>query len=157
MIKNLSFKLIPLLLLGIFASCSSTPPVNKISSGFIPKPIKATYQATYDYTWLVTAAEMQRYPIKMISKEAGSIETLPQTNISEKYEDRLKHYIDIKIRRLPDMNQIPQTQVEITKFVSTDPAVGSSKPIPSDLIEEKVIHHRIKRLLEIERKKLERN
>jgi hypothetical protein len=156
MMKNLFLSLALSLLFIVFISCSSMPPVNQVSTGFVPKPIKVTYLASYDYTWQVTKAEMQRYPLKLVNKEAGSIETLPQVNISDKYQDRLKYYIDIKIKKLPDLNQIPQTEVEITKFVLTDPAIGMPKPVPSDLIEEKVIHHRIKRLLEIERKKLER-
>ena len=134
------------------------PPVNKYGTGFVSKPIKVIYRASYDYTWKVTAAEMQHFPIRVINKKAGAIATLPQTSISDKYEQRLSYYIDIKLRKLePTLDQIPQTEVEITKFVKTDPAIGLPKPLPSDLIEEKVIHHRIKRLLEIERKKLERN
>jgi len=141
----------------LLSSCASSPPMKKTGYGLVPKPVKTIYQATYDYTWKVTFAEMQRYQLEIINKKAGNIQTSVQKNVDPDYPERLSHYIDIKLRSLPPVDKIPQTEVEITKFISTDPAIGMPKPIASDLIDEKVIHHRIKRLLEIERKKLEGN
>ncbi len=157
MIKNIKLSLITILFYLSFISCSSTPPLGNRGYGFTPKTISTTYQASYEYTWKVTLYEVQRYQLNIVNKEAGTIITKPVSKISDKHEDKVVEYIDIKLTALNPINSIPQTKVEITKFSRTDPYIGRPKPVKSDLVEEKIIHHRIKRLLEIERKKLERN
>lgn len=111
---------------------------------------------------------MQRYPLLIANKDAGTITTQQIVSISDRYEEpnvinnleprgETKYYIDLRIRELAPLNNIPQTEVTIIKYLSKLTQMGAAKPIESDYLDEKVILHRIKRLLELERLKLERN
>ena len=149
-------------------ACSTTPPEFTHSVNFVPSPRIKIYQANYEYTWKVALAEMQRYPLSIINKEAGTITTDRIQAISDRYETQsvienmetrseVKFYLDVRIRELPPENGIPQTEVSVTKYITQFTQLGSPKPLRSDYLDEKVILHRIKRLLEIERLKLEGN
>jgi hypothetical protein len=159
--------LVALVVLTIGA-CSSGPPLNNRSVNFVPAPLVVTYQASYDYTWMVTLAEMQKFPLSIVNKDAGTIKTDVISVISDRYEtpdiirnldprSPTKYHLEVTIRELPAAGSIPQTEVSVIKYVAKVTQYGSQQPIKSDYIDEKVIIHRIKRLLEIERLKIERN
>jgi len=148
--------------------CSTTPPELSRGVNFVPSARIRIYQANYEYTWKVALAEMQRYQLSIVNKAAGTITTDQILAISDRYEAQsvidnleprsdVRYYIDLRIRELPPENGIPQTEVSATKYITQLSQLGSPKPIQSDYMDEKVILHRIKRLLEIERMKLERN
>ena len=148
--------------------CSTTPPEISHGVNFVPSARIRIYQANYEYTWKVALAEMQRYPLSIINKEAGTITTEQIPAISDRYESQsvidnleprsnVRYYIDIRIRELPPENGVPQSEVSATKYVVQLSQFGAPKPLQSDYMDEKVILHRIKRLLELERLKLERN
>ena len=152
----------------LFWACNTTPPEISRSINFTPAPIIKVYQANYEYTWKAAMAEMQRYPLAIVNKDAGTITTEKIPAISDRYETQsvidnleprndVKFYIDLRIWELPSKDGIPQTELSVTKYVSQISALGIIKPLKSDYLDEKVILHRIKRLLEIERLKLERN
>ncbi|MFH1223370.1 MAG: hypothetical protein V1647_03395 [Pseudomonadota bacterium] len=139
------------------AACSSAPPVDTTKTTANIKPLTTTFQAEYDYTWNAALKEMQRYDLKIINKDAGSI----MTNYLSAYEGRqerneFRYYIELKITSLPALNSIPQTQVVVTKYIHEARGIEGNRPSVSDGVDEQVITHRIKRLLEIERAKLER-
>jgi hypothetical protein len=152
------------------AACSSQPPtMSSDRVGFVPKTLTVIYLASYDYTWNAALKEMQRYQLSIVNKEAGTIITDETTAYSDRYETtasinnldprgKVKYNFDVRVKELaPTPDSIPQTEISILKSLVRTNEFGVKKPIPSDLIDEKVILHRIKRLLEIERLKLERN
>jgi hypothetical protein len=165
--KKRLFFLITLVALALGA-CSSGPPLSKSGVNFVPTPLVTIYQASYDYTWKAALQEMQRFPLNIVNKDAGTIQTETITIISDRYESAdiiknldprspTKYHLEVMVRELPAVGSIPQTEVSIIKYVVKVTQYGSLKPIKSDHIDERVIRHRIKRLLEIERTKIERN
>ncbi|MEI6092824.1 MAG: hypothetical protein WCQ47_03985 [bacterium] len=161
-------KFFPVLIILLVSCCSTTPPEFSRTVNFVPSARTRVYQANYDYTWKVAMEEMQRYPLVVANKDAGTITTQQIISISDRYETpdvvnnqdprgETKYYIDIKITELAPVNNVPQTEVSVVKYLSKLSQLGTSKPLESDYLDEAVILHRIKRLLEIERLKLERN
>ncbi|MCX6112670.1 MAG: hypothetical protein NTY22_05225 [Proteobacteria bacterium] len=149
-------------------ACNTTPPEFTPSVNFVPAPRITIYQANYEYTWKAAMAEMQRYPLSIVNREAGTITTDNIIAISDRYEtpnvisnleprSEVKFYIDVRIRELPPVNNIPQTEVSVIKYITQLTQLGGPRPLKSDYLDEKVILYRIKRLLELERLKLERN
>ena len=152
----------------LFLACSSTPPEFSKGTDFVPTPVTKIYQADYEYAWKAALAEMNRFPLKVVNKDAGTITTDRIFVISDRYESQdsikeleprgeIKYYIDVNIRALSPVNSIPQTEVSVIKYISRLSQLGTSRPLKSDYLDEKVIMHRIKRLLELERLKIERN
>ena len=151
-----------------FGACSSGPPLSNSGVNFVPSPLVVTYQASYDYTWKVALEEMQRFPLSIVNKDAGTIKTDTISVISDRYEtpnviknldprSPVKYSIEVTIRELPPTVTIPQTEVSVVKYIVKASQYGSMQQVKSDYIDERVIIHRIKRLLEIERLKIERN
>ncbi len=138
-------------------ACSSTPPVTYSSTSAGPEPVTRIYYANYDYTWQTALKELQRFNLKIINKDSGIIVTEDMTGYSSGFvRSQFRFYFDIKIDALPPENGLPQTKISITKFIYKLGGMAQEKSVKSNFIDEKVILYRVKRLLEIERKKLER-
>lgn len=141
----------------LFSACSSMPPTES-RTGVSTVPITNTFMANYDYTWDAALNEMGHYDLKIVNKDAGSIVTNNMSTFEGRQErNEFRQHIDVKVTALgPDENNLPQTQVTVTKYILKLRGLERDKPVMSDTVEEKVILYRIKRLLEIERLKLER-
>lgn len=138
-------------------ACSSTPPVSYSSTSSGSEPISRVYFANYDYTWQMALKELQRFDLKLVNKDSGIIVTEDMTGYSSGFvRSQFRFYFDVKIEALPPQNNLPQTRISITKFIYKVGGLSQDKPVKSNLIDEKVILYRVKTLLEIERKKLER-
>jgi len=122
-----------------------------------PKPVPMIFYADYDYAWDSALKEMQRYNLKTVNKEVGSIITDEMREYEGRQErNEYRYHIEVALTVLPKEEELPQTQVVITKYVSQYRGLDTDRLVASDLVEEKVILHRIQRLLEIERTKLQK-
>jgi hypothetical protein len=138
-------------------ACSSTPPAAYNSRTSSSEPVIQIFYANYDYTWQTTLQEMQRFNLKTANKDSGAIITEDMAGYSSGFvRSQYRFYFDVRLDTLPIENGLPQTQVSITKFLYKEGGLSPEKPVKSNYIDEKVILYRIRRLLEIERKKLER-
>jgi hypothetical protein len=138
-------------------ACSSTPPVAYNNNASSSEPVVRVFYANYEYTWETALKEMQRFNLKIVNKDSGTILTDDLTGYSSGFvRSQFRYSFDVRIEALPPDKGLPQTQVSITKFVYKEGGLFPEKSVRSNFIDEKVILYRIKRLLEIERKKLER-
>ncbi len=139
------------------AACSSSPPVAYNSSSASSDPVVRVYYANYDYVWKCALKEMERFSLKIANKDSGIIVTDDLTGYSSGFvRSQFRYSFDVKIVALAPDKGLPQTQISITKFIYKEGGMFPEKAIRSNFVDEKVILYRIKRLLEIERKKLER-
>jgi len=138
-------------------ACSSTPPVPYSSTSSGSEPVTRIYFANYDYTWKAALKELQRFNLKLVNQDSGIIVTEDMTGYSTGFvRSQFRFYFDVRIDALPPENGLPQTKISITKFIYKMGGLSQEKSVKSNFIDEKVILYRVKRLLEIERKKLER-
>jgi len=139
------------------ASCNTAPPVTYSATSTGAEPMVKVYYATYDYTWQTTLKEMQRFNLKVVNKDSGVIITDDTVGYSgDLIRSQFRYYFEIQLIALPMSNGVPQTQISVTKFIYKTGGLFPERPVKSDLIDERVILYRVKRLLEIERAKLER-
>ena len=147
-----------LFLLSLLTSCSSKAPI--MHGGVIeaPKTMEQVYYANYQYTWNATLNELQRFGINLANQNSGQIVTEENIYYSNKgaIRARYKYYYKVQVTELPMSAESYKTSVSVTKFTYKDGGVERDSSVKSDTVEEQVILHRIKTLLEIERKKLER-
>jgi len=138
-------------------ACSSAPPAPYSTVSAASEPVIRIYFANYDYTWGAALKELQRFNLKISNKDSGVIVTEDMTGYSSGFvRSQFRFYFDVKLEALPPENGLPQTQVSITKFIYKMGGISPDRSVQSNFLDEKVIHYRVKRLLEIERKKLER-
>ena len=138
-------------------ACSSSPPVAYNNNAASSEPVVRIYYANYEYTWASALKEMQRFSLKVVNKDSGIILTDDLVGYSSGFvRSQFRYSFDVRIVPLPPEKGLPQTQISITKFIYKEGGLSPEKSVKSNLIDEKVILYRIKRLLEIERKKLER-
>jgi len=138
-------------------ACSSTPPAPYSTTSSASEPVTRVYYANYDYTWNAALKELQRFNLKLVNKDSGVIVTEEMTGYSNGFvRSQFRFYFDVRIDALPPENSLPQTRISITKFIYKIGGLSEEKPVESNFIDEKVILYRVKRLLEIERKKIER-
>ena len=138
-------------------ACSSAPPVAYSSTSSASEPVVRVYYANYDYTWQTALKELQRFNLKLVNKDSGIIVTEDMTGYSTGFvRSQFRFYFDVRIEALPLEQGIPQTKISIAKFIYKIGGLSQEKSVKSNLIDEQVILYRVKRLLEIERKKLER-
>lgn len=138
-------------------ACSSSPPVAYDNNSSSSEPADRVFYANYDYTWQTALQEMQRFNLKVVNKDSGIILTENLIGYSSGFvRSQFRYFFDVRIVSLPPDKGLPQTKVSITKFIYKEGGLYPEKSVKSNLIDERVILYRIKRLLEIERKKLER-
>ena len=151
------YKVLTIISVLFLTACSSTPPAIYNTKSSSSEPISRIYYANYDYTWMMALKELQRFNLKITNKASGTIVTDDMNGFSSGYvRSQFRYYFDVKVTALAPEKGIPQTQVSITKFIYKDRGMFPEKPIKSNAVDETVILYRIKRLLEIERIKLER-
>ena len=139
------------------AACSSSPPVAFNNNASSSEPVVRVYYANYEYTWKCALKEMQRFSLKTVNKDSGIMLTDDMVGYSSGFvRSQFRYSFDVSIVSLPPEKGLPQTQISITKFIYKEGGMFPEKSVRSNFIDEKVILYRIKRLLEIERKKLER-
>jgi hypothetical protein len=162
-VKHLFYFFLPIVL-----SCSSTSQSLSLSKGAIPKELSKVFLASYKYTWKAALKETERFPLKISNQNAGVIVTEDITTFDDAYEtfaDRqsqdvrkeLTYRIEIRLKPLPKTGKYPRTEVRVTKFIKRHDDFGKSTDLKSNMYDERVILYRIKRLLRIERLKIEKN
>ncbi|MBN1115296.1 MAG: hypothetical protein JXA66_08140 [Oligoflexia bacterium] len=148
-------------------SCSSTPPHIK-PGNIVPVTLSRVFLASYEYTWAAALKECGRFSLKITNKDAGIIQTEDIVTFDDNYETaaarlnadprtEIKYSIEIKITPLEQSDKYPRTGVSVTKYVAKLNEFGQERPVNSNMTDENTILYRIKRLLELERLKIERN
>jgi hypothetical protein len=118
--------------------------------------------------WKSAMKEMERYSLGTINKDAGIIETEVISTYDQRYANDIvadktfakplyKYRITVRISPLESKGVYPKTEVAVSKYIAKVGDLGVTSHIDSKQIDEKVILYRIKRLLEIERFKIDKS
>jgi hypothetical protein len=130
-------------------SCSSTQNKRNIS-----KELSKTINASYIKVWQASLKELSRFKLKKVDFDNGiiiteDIETYEFLN-NKNIKSTIKSYFYLSINEL---SKYPyKTKISVSKFSKLN---NSNRIIGTDYIDEQIILYRVKRNLELERKKLE--
>lgn len=145
-----------ILLMLSFLSCSSTP---RKPQGSILKPYVQFQDADFRETWFATLAAVKNFPIKIVDKNSGIIETDWVDYASDLYSETFGGDVvpqegRFRIRiHVVEKFDAPKTRVSITKYDQIAGFLpGTFSDIPSNGTTENIMQYRIKRQIEMNRR-----
>jgi len=129
-------------------SCSST------NNKFTSKEISKIFNASYNMVWEASIKELESYKFKITDYDTGTIIT-EKILTYEKLNSFQNTYISIESHFYINISTVStnpyKTKVAITKYANL---INSNTIIGTDYLDEKILLYRIKRSLELKRKKI---
>ena len=148
-----------LILLSFLTSCAATPP--KPPQGPIYQPIVKIHEANYRETWFSTLSAVKKLPLSRVDKNSGVIDsdwisTFDPDYFSTFGGDPLPQEVRFKLHiHLAELYAAPETRVSITKEEQVPGYLPDTyTTVTSSGTSEAVIHYRIDRQIDLNRKLL---